>query len=288
MNLKKSVLAFLEINRGQTVSGEIIAGQFGVSRNAVWKVIRELEKEGYKIRAASNRGYCLCESNDILSVEGMVPFLFDKEAANRIFVYPLLESTNKTAKEMAISGAEHGTVVIADGQTAGRGRYGRSFFSPSSFGIYMSVIMRPERLRFSTATLVTSFAAVSVCRAIEAISDKFPQIKWVNDIFINGKKVCGILTEAVTDYESGNVEWIVVGIGINFSTPVTDFPDDIKQSAGAVFSGNNIPTTRNHLVAGIINRMMENNHKNGEAEMLEEYKNRLMMLGKRITVSGAQ
>ncbi|MDR2569386.1 MAG: biotin--[acetyl-CoA-carboxylase] ligase [Oscillospiraceae bacterium] len=288
MSLKKSVLAFFESKRGQTVSGELIAGAFGVSRNAVWKAVRELERDGYIIKATSNKGYCFCDSNDILSVQGMLPFLLDKETASRIFVYPLLESTNKTAKEMAVSGAEHSTVIIADCQTAGRGRYGRSFFSPSSHGIYMSLILRPERLSFSTPTLVTAFAAVSVCMAIEAISDKSPQIKWVNDVFLDKRKVCGILTEAVTDYESGNAEWIVVGIGINFSTPLEDFPEELRHSAGAVFNADNIQATRNHLIAEIINRMLTNGFRYSEADMLDEYRKRLMMLGKRILVSDAQ
>jgi BirA family biotin operon repressor/biotin-[acetyl-CoA-carboxylase] ligase len=133
---------------------------------------------------------------------------------------------------------------------------------------------------------VTSFAAVNVCEAIEAVSEKVPQIKWVNDIFLDGKKICGILTEAVTDYESSNVQWIVVGIGINFSTPTDDFPDDLREIAGAVFSDNNPPTTRNHLISEVINRMMAGENRCGE--MLAEYKKRLMMLDKRIIVTGAK
>lgn len=285
MSTKKRVLAFLESNRGQAVSGENIAEQFGVSRNAVWKAIKKLEKDGYKIEATTNKGYCLCESNDILSAQGILPFLEDKESADKIFVYSSLESTNKTAIEMAVSGAEHGTVVIAESQTAGRGRYGRKFFSPPVHGIYMSFILHSAKFWRGEPTIVTSFVAVAVCEAIEAISDKTPKIKWVNDIFLNGKKVCGILTEAVTDYESGNVGWVVVGIGINFST--RDFPEELKQSAGAIFSGENPTAKRNRLAAEVINLMMSYNSQTSYSEVLSKYKQRLMMLGERISVTGA-
>jgi BirA family biotin operon repressor/biotin-[acetyl-CoA-carboxylase] ligase len=228
----------------------------------------------------------ICENNDILSVQGMIPFLSKKVTADRIFVYTSLESTNKTAKEMAISEAEHGTVIIADGQTAGKGRCGRNFFSPPGHGIYMSIILHPSQLQFNTPTLVTSFAAVAVCEAIEAISGKTPKIKWVNDVFLEGKKICGILTEAVTDYESGNARWIVVGIGINFSSSAIDFPEDLRQIAGAIFSDENPPTTRNHLACEVINRMLAPESSCNEKEMLIEYKKRLMMLGERISVIG--
>ena len=287
MNTKKRILALLESKRGQNISGEHIAEQFNVSRNAVWKAIKELEKDGYRIKAVTNKGYCLCENNDILSVQGMLPFLSQEKIPDRIHVYLSLESTNKTAKEMAISGAEHGTVIVADCQTAGKGRYGRNFYSPPGHGIYMSFILHPAQLWFSTLTLVTSFAAVSVCEAIEAVSEKKPQIKWVNDIFLDEKKICGILTEAVMDFESGNAHWIVVGIGINFSTPIMNFPEDLRQTAGAVFADGNLAVTRNRLTGEIINRMMTPESQCSEKEMLDKYKKRLMMLGKNILITGA-
>jgi len=256
MSSKKYVLALLESKRNQSISGEYIAEQLNVSRNAIWKAIRELRNDGYKIRAVTNKGYCLCEDNDILSVEGMLPYLSQEKISERIFIYDCLESTNKTAKEMAISEAEHGTVVIADSQTAGKGRYGRSFHSPPNHGLYMSLIIKPNQYRFSTPTLITAFSAVTVCEAIEAISDKRPKIKWVNDIFLNGKKICGISAEAITDFESGNTQWIVVGIGVNYSTLATDFPEELRHIAGSVFGLDTPPTTRNHLAAEILNRFL--------------------------------
>jgi BirA family biotin operon repressor/biotin-[acetyl-CoA-carboxylase] ligase len=211
----------------------------------------------------------------------MAPYLNENIPVN-IHVFGCLESTNKTAKEMAISGAGHGTVIIADSQTAGKGRYGRSFYSPPKHGIYMSILLHPARLCFSTPTLLTAFAAVSVCEAIEAVTDKTPLIKWVNDVFVDGKKVCGILTEAVADYESGNTQWIVAGIGINLSTPA--FPDDLRHIAGSVLDAGTVPVTRNRLASEVINRFVGG--CGGEREMLADYKRRLFMLGKPVMVAG--
>ncbi len=284
MSTKTNILSLLENNRGQSISGESIATQLGVSRNAVWKAVNELKKDGYQIKAVTNKGYCLLSDNDILSAEGILPFLSHKELANQIFLYDTLESTNKTGKEMAIERAEHGTVILTDSQTAGRGRYNRAFHSPAEHGIYMSLILRPAQLGFSTPTLVTSFAAVCVCEAIEAITDSKPKIKWVNDVFINEKKICGILTEAVTDFESGSIEWVVVGIGINFSTRSSDFPKELQPIVGSIFPSGNATTTRNHLIAEIINRMVLPNRKMDEKEMMKKYRQRLWMLGKEVMV----
>ena len=284
---KKYVLALLENKRGHSISGEYIAGQFNVSRNAVWKAIRELRNDGYKIRAITNKGYCLCEDNDILSVEGMLPYLSQESISEKFFVYGCLESTNKTAKEMAISGAEHGSVIIANSQTTGKGRYGRTFHSPPDHGLYMSLILQPTQYGFSTPTLITAFAAVSVCEAIEAISKKMPKIKWVNDIFLDGRKICGILTEAVTDFESGNTQWIVVGIGVNYTTPATGYPEKLQHIAGSVFGTDTPPTTRNHLAAEIVNRLLTHEDTFDEKVMLEKYKQRMFVLGKTIIVTGA-
>jgi len=287
MSTKSFILALLEKKRGQSISGEYIAEQLNISRNAVWKAINELKKDGYKISAVTNKGYCLCEDNDILSVQGMIPYLSPDSILEKIFVYDRLESTNTTAKDMAVSGAEHGTVVIADYQTAGKGRYGRSFHSPPNHGIYMSFVLHPTHFYFSTPTLITAFAAVSVCEAIEAISDKTPRIKWVNDVFSNGKKICGISSEAITDFESGGIQWIVAGIGINFNTPATDFPEDLRKSAGSLFEIDKPSVTRNHLASEVINRIVSSGIEYNEKEMLEKYKQRMFMLGKMVLVIGA-
>ena len=285
MSTKHRILELLEQNRGDSISGERLAGILNVSRNAVWTAVKELEKEGYSIEAVTNKGYRLSEQNDIVSIQGIKPFLSpqSKLYAENIKIYKTLESTNKTAKEMAVAGAEHGTVIIADSQTKGRGRYSRSYFSPSG-GLYMSIILRPEVLNFENPTSVTAFAAVAVCEAIESISEKTPKIKWVNDILIDGKKVCGILTEAVTDFESGSLDWIVLGIGINVYIKTEDFPDDLQTSATSIFPNEKMFGVRNKLSAEIINRILGYDITPREAEIFRKYKNRLAMLGNQVTV----
>ena len=286
MSTKNRILELLEQQRGESISGEHLAGVLGISRNAVWKAVKELQKDGYHIAAVTNKGYCLSDENDIVSIPGIKPFLCERSQpyANKIQIYKSLESTNKTAKEMAIAGAEHGTVIISDCQTMGRGRYSRNFFSPAGCGLYMSIILRPEVLHFENPTSVTAFAAVTVCEAIESISKKAPKIKWVNDIFIDGKKVCGILTEAVTDFESGGLEWVVLGIGINVYIRTEEFPDELQSLATSIYPDEKTPCVRNKLSAEIINRILGFDTYPSEAEIFEKYKKRLMMLGKEVTV----
>ena len=286
MSTKNLILELLEQQRGESISGEHLARILNISRNAVWKAVKELQKDGYNIVAVTNKGYCLSDENDIISIPGIKPFLSEKSQfyANKIQVHKSLESTNKTAKEMAVAGAEHGTIIISDCQTMGRGRYSRNFFSPSGGGLYMSIVLRPEAMNFKNPTSVTAFAAVSVCEAIESISTKVPKIKWVNDIFIDGKKVCGILTEAVTDFESGGLDWVVLGIGINVHTRTEDFPSDLQPLATSIYPDEKMPGVRNRLSAEIINRILGFETLPSETEIFEKYKKRLMMLGKEITV----
>ena len=286
MSTKNRILELLEQQRGESISGEHLAGVLGISRNAVWKAIKELQKDGYHIVAVTNKGYCLSAENDIVSIAGIKPFLSERSQfyANKIQVHKSLESTNKTAKEMAVAGAEHGTIIISDCQTMGRGRYSRNFFSPSGGGLYMSMVLRPEAMHFKNPTSVTAFAAVSVCEAIESISTKVPRIKWVNDIFIDGKKVCGILTEAVTDFESGGLDWVVLGIGINVHTRTEDFPCDLQSIATSIYPDEKMSGVRNRLSAEIINRILGFETLPSETEIFEKYKKRLMVLGKKITV----
>ena len=286
MSTKNRILELLEQQRGESISGEHLAGVLGISRNAVWKAIKELQKDGYNIVAVTNKGYCLSAENDIISIPGIKPFLSERSQfyANKIQVHKSLESTNKTAKEMAVAGAEHGTIIIADCQTMGRGRYSRNFFSPSGGGLYMSIVLRPEAMHFKNPTSVTAFAAVSVCEAIESISTKVPRIKWVNDIFIDEKKVCGILTEAVTDFESGGLDWVVLGIGINVHTRTEDFPCDLQSIATSIYPDEKMSGVRNRLSAEIINRILGFETLPSETEIFEKYKKRLMVLGKKITV----
>jgi len=189
---------------------------------------------------------------------------------------------------MAQAGAEHGTVVIANYQTAGKGRQGKTFFSPPYHGLYMTILLHASKLSFSTPTLITALAAVSVCEAIESITDRSPQIKWVNDIFLDGKKICGILTESVNMPDSPGVQRMLVGIGVNFSTPPAQFPMELQHIAGSLFETEKPPITRNQLAAEIINRIISPDIEHNEKEMLEKYRKRMFLLGKTVTVTGTE
>jgi BirA family biotin operon repressor/biotin-[acetyl-CoA-carboxylase] ligase len=234
MSTKGSVLKALEENKGTAVSGEELASRLDISRAAVWKAIQELRREGYRIDAITNRGYCLAGDSDVLSAEGILPYVKGDVPADRIRVFKSVESTNLTAKKIALDGAQPGTVIIAEEQTKGRGRMGRSFYSPPAGGIYMSFILKP-RLDTAKSVLITTAASVAVCKAIEEVTGISCRIKWVNDIYKGDKKICGILTEAVTDFESGQIDYIVLGIGVNYNTARTDFPEELAGIAGSLF-----------------------------------------------------
>lgn len=168
----------------------------------------------------------------------------------QIHIYEELDSTNTTAKKMAANGAEHGTVVIANTQTAGRGRYGKSFYSPHG-GLYISFIFRADRLPQNAPEQITVTAAIAVQSAIKAVCGIETQIKPINDLLLKGKKVCGILTEAVNDLESGSINWIVLGIGVNVST--VDFPSELEGIAASLCPDGSI--SKHQLAAGIIDEI---------------------------------
>jgi len=222
-------------------------------------------------------------ANDIISAEGIKPFLSYPELADNIKFFPELDSTNREAKALAVDKAPHGTVVIADYQTAGRGRFSRGFFSPRGTGLYISFVLCSGRLGFSSPTAITAYAGLCVCEAVESVCGFMPSIKWVNDVYLDGKKICGILTEGVTDIESGGISGIILGIGINVSTKTEDFPEEIRTRAGSLYPDGKPMVTRNRLAAELINRVLCLNMLS-EVELFSRYRKRLFMLGAEITV----
>ena len=233
MTVKSRLLEILEKEKGETLSGEKLAEELHCTRAAIWKAVKSLREEGYMIEAGPNKGYMLVKANDRLSVEAIRPFLSFPEVY--IKVYQEVDSTNRAAKAAAVTGeAGHGSFVLAGCQTEGRGRRGRSFYSPQDAGIYLSVILEPKG-SLQESLLLTAEAAVAVYRAVKKITGVELDIKWVNDLYHNGKKVCGILTEAVTDFESGNIEFAVVGIGLNIFEAADGYPDSLKGIAGGIY-----------------------------------------------------
>jgi len=192
-----------------------------------------------------------------------------------------LDSTNRYLKELAAGDAEEGTVIIANRQSAGRGRLGRSFFSPEEKGIYMSVLLRPD-ISLERAVLITSMAAVAVARAVERVGGIEAKIKWVNDIFLNGKKVCGILTEAGINPERGTLDYVVLGIGVNVGK--MEFPEELKEIATSVSNECGIAVSRETLIGEILKELEQWYPTLFDGSFLDENKKRSMLLGKDILV----
>ena len=221
--------------------------------------------------------------NDALTKESMKPFLVCADLANNIKVHTVIDSTNRAAKAQGIAGAPHGTVILAERQTAGKGRRGRDFFSPPGSGLYMSFILHSDVFGFHDPTAITAYAALCVCEVIENVCGLKPAIKWVNDIFLNGKKICGILTETITEFESHHIRKIILGIGMNVSTKTEDFPKPLQSIASSLYPDGKVHITRNHLVAEIINRILCAD-KPSEAQLFQQYKAQLFMLNTDVTV----
>ncbi len=282
MTVQDHLRELLESNKSVYLSGEEIARRLGVSRNAVWKAVKALQAGGYPIAAAPNRGYCLAAESDVLSESGILRYLTGEAQALDLIVYDAVDSTNLVLRKLAGDGAPEGTVVVAAQQAGGRGRKGRSFYSPQGTGVYVSLLLKPK-IAPDDATLITTTAAIAVCGALEALSGKPAEIKWVNDVFMGGKKVCGILTEGSFDMESGQFEYAVLGVGINVYTPAGCFPREIADIAGSALDAP-APDAKNRAVAEYLNRFLPLYRNLGSAETSAEYRRRSFAIGREITV----
>jgi BirA family biotin operon repressor/biotin-[acetyl-CoA-carboxylase] ligase len=279
MKSKEQILELLIENKGNYISGEKIAHQLNISRTAVWKTIKEIKNDGHNIKSISKKGYCYIASNDILCSYEIKKNLHKNDY--NIIVYKTIKSTNQAAKELAQNKNYNNTIIISEEQTEGKGRLGRSFYSPANTGIYMSILMRPK-LDINKGLKITSCGALAVCKAIESLTNIKPKIKWVNDIFINEKKVCGILTESSIDFESGAIDYVIIGIGINFST--INFPDNISNIACSLFSDNHFKFSRNILISEIINQFFLLINNIDDKNIIADYKMRSNVLGKEIKI----
>ena len=282
MKTKDELLFFLENNKGHYISGEEIASALSISRTAVWKAISSLKDDGYIINAVRNKGYMLSEDTDIISVHGIRRFLTPLASVVDISVYPVVTSTNTLLKELASAGAPEGTIVIAGMQTQGKGRIGRSFYSPSDTGVYISILLRPGNSS-NLAVRTTTMAAVAACEAIEDVSEKNALIKWVNDIYIDGKKVSGILTEASFGLEDGHIDYAVLGIGFNAYYPKDGFPDEIESIATVVYPERK-SDGKNLLAAHFINHFFKYYKSSDHTDYTEKYRKRSLVIGKEINI----
>lgn len=251
MSTKNDVLRAL-MDADAPVSGERLARRLGVSRNSVWKAIGQLRQEGYAIEAGTNRGYRLAGIPDRVSQPEIERWRTAETIGARMELHDLLDSTNTRAKALAATGAPHGYLVVAESQSGGKGRMGRAFFSPEHSGVYVTFVLRPRMLA-ERAVMITSLAAVAVAQAIEALADVDVKIKWVNDLYINGRKVCGILCEASVDFESGGLEYAVLGIGINVGR--MEFPPELRDIATSIENECGAHVSRSRLIAEICNQL---------------------------------
>lgn len=287
-NIKDNIISILESNKGLFISGEKLANDLNVSRTAIWKAVKSLRNEGYNIYSVSNKGYSLSKETDMLSskiIKNNMPKYSDKF---NFKIYKTVESTNIIARYMAVNGAESGTVVLAEEQTNGYGRNGKSFFSPYGTGIYMSIILnlKKEKKLFNSS-FITTAAAMAVSKSIEEVSNENTQIKWVNDVFINEKKVCGILTEGAFSFEDGRLDYAVIGIGVNVNFPKNGFPKELDNIAASINLKNDTINTQSDMRNILIAKILENlyDYYFNDVVFYEEYKKRSFLIGKNVSIN---
>lgn len=290
MTLREAVLKALKEKKGEWVSGEALSESLKVSRTAVWKHIKTLLAEGYEIESSPKKGYRISAPADLLSPEEVWPGLATEVFGRQdYFYYREIDSTNNRARVLASEGYPEGTIVVAEMQTAGRGRRGRSWYSPVNQGIYVSVILRPM-LPLKEISRVSLVIAAAVAETLESELNLQPRIKWPNDILIDNKKIAGILSEAVTDMDG--VEYIVAGIGLNINNHAQDFPTDFRTIATSALAEHDRPGSRIKVLQSLLLHL-ESNYKQlvagNFAKILEKAKRLSMVIGQEVrldTVNG--
>lgn len=226
--MKEEILRLLRSADGY-ISGQELCNRFGVSRTAVWKAINQLKEAGYEIEAQQNKGYRLMAAPDLMTEAEIKSLMHTDWVAKEVLYFDTIDSTNTKAQELAEKGYPSGTLVVADKQESGKGRRGRSWVSPSCTGIFMTLMIKPD-INPNNASMLTLVAALAVAKAITSVTGEEAMIKWPNDIVVNGKKVCGILTEMNAQFDY--INHIVVGIGINVHNE--SFPEEISQMASSL------------------------------------------------------
>ena len=226
--MKEEILKMLRETDGY-ISGQELCNKFGVSRTAIWKVMKQLKEAGYNIEAQQNKGYHIVSAPDVMDAAELKSIWKPKWVGCEILYFDSIDSTNTKAQELAEKGYPSGTLVVADKQIAGKGRRGRNWESPSGCGIFMTLMLKPD-INPNNASMLTLVSALAVAKALADITGKDAKIKWPNDIIINGKKLVGILTEMSSELD--NIHYVVIGIGINVNTD--DFPENIASVAASM------------------------------------------------------
>ena len=279
----------LELLRRQEgfLSGEDIGRELSITRAAVWKGIKKLREEGYEIEAVTNRGYRLTNPETMYNKRELEQGLKTKTMGQSIYFYEETDTTNNRARELALEGAPEGTLVVAEKQTAGRGRRGKVWESPLGTGIWMSLVLRPQIMP-AEASVLNLLCGLATAEAIEEETGLSAGIKWPNDILINGKKAVGILTEM--DCEMSEVHFVIPGIGINVNT--ASFPPEIADIATSLYLECGKTVSRRRLVHKVLERLEEHYEtflRTGSfTAMLEDYRKHCITLGKEVHVLGRE
>jgi len=271
---------------GEEISGERLAAELGVSRTAVWKAISQLRADGYDITAVTNRGYTL-SGGDVFDAPSLSHALAEFMCAEDIARLTLdvrgeVTSTNTLLKAIASEGAPEGYILAATAQSAGRGRLGRKFYT-SGMGIYVSILLRPS-ITAKSALSMTAAAAVAVTDAIYEVCGVKCGIKWVNDVFLAGRKICGILTEASLDMETGGLRDAIVGIGINLTKPDGGYPPELENVAGAIYESRDVMPSgiRARLCAAVAAHFMKYYKTLSDMSFMNAYRERSIIIGKHV------
>lgn len=239
----------LEAKPGEFVSGTVISRELNVSRTAIWKQIRKLEADGYVIEAVPRRGYRLIERPSRLTLAALLPRLSTQAFGRNLKLLDTVNSTQDELRKLAEDGAPEGTLVIAEQQTQGRGRMGRSWLSPAGKGVWMSLLLRPE-IPLPLAPQLTLLAAVALSRGIVRVVSLPIGIKWPNDLLVNGKKISGILLESAA--EDDRLKYVIIGLGISVNLDAEDYPEDLRQKAASLKMLSGEPINRSDLIASVL------------------------------------
>ncbi len=278
--LKDDTLRLL-LSTDAPLSGQAMSRELKVSRAAIWKAVEALRSEGYQIEALPSRGYRLTASPDVLSPGALARP--GQAVGNTVICLERVDSTNDECRRRAASGSPSGLVVLAGEQTGGKGRRGRTFQSLPGKGLYLSALLRPQ-VTLAQVSQLTAWTAVAVCRALKALTGLICDIKWPNDILLGGKKLCGILTELGLEGETGALDHVVVGIGINVSQREGDFGPELSPIATSLAQHMAAPPLRVQVASALLDQLeaLWNGFPQQKGEYLAEYRQRCITIGREV------
>ena len=287
--MDKNQVAALLAGAGGRVSGEEMSRALGVTRAAVWKEMEALRREGWPIESSPRKGYRLAGPPPALSgayISAQLPP--DSLFSGKVLVEPVVDSTNTRLKAMAAAGAPEGTALIAEEQTGGRGTHGRSFQSPRGDGLYLSVLLRPRGVRLEDLLTLTGWVGAAARRAVERACGAPARIKWLNDLYLNGKKLCGILTEFALLAESGEPDYVVVGMGVNMNQTLGTFQAQGLGDIATSLALEGWPVEQNHLAVCLLEALdqLVRDFPQKRADYLERYRAHCVTLGRRVSFDG--